>query len=103
MMSLINTNRSYLKTMQIEEESPIVGIIVSVHYLGCAIGAIVASRLGDKEGRKLSNFACLATTAFGNILMLTSGFSVDGTSPWSGGAIACMLAGRFIMGLGAIL
>lgn len=33
MMSLINTNYSYLKTMQIKEESPIVGIIVSVYYL----------------------------------------------------------------------
>src|ERR1700712_877028 len=45
MMSLINTNRSYLKTMQIEGESPIVGIIVSVYYLGCTIGAIIASWL----------------------------------------------------------
>ena len=27
MMSLINTNRSYLRTMGIEEESPIVGIM----------------------------------------------------------------------------
>ncbi len=30
MMSLINTNKSYLKTMQISEESPVVGVIVSV-------------------------------------------------------------------------
>ncbi|PVH85251.1 general substrate transporter [Cadophora sp. DSE1049] len=100
MMSLINTNRSYLKTMQIAEESPIVGIIVSVYYLGCTLGAIIASWLGDKQGRKPSIFTCLATTAFGNILMFISGFSLHGSSPWNGGAIACMLSGRVIMGLG---
>ncbi|CAL3967646.1 unnamed protein product [Diplocarpon coronariae] len=100
MMSLINTNRSYLKTMQIEQESPVVGIIVSVYYLGCAIGAIIASWLGDKEGRKPSIFTCLAITALGNILMFVSGLSLNRSSPWNGGAIVCMLAGRVIMGLG---
>ncbi|CZS87876.1 probable major myo-inositol transporter iolT [Rhynchosporium graminicola] len=100
MMSLINTNRSYLKTMQIKEESPIVGIIVSVYYLGCAIGAIIASYLGDKKGRKPSIFTCLATTALGNILMFISGFTMNGSSTWNGGAIACMLVGRVVMGLG---
>lgn len=29
--------------MQLAEESPMVGVIVSVYYLGCAIGAIIAS------------------------------------------------------------
>ncbi|TVY34693.1 putative metabolite transport protein [Lachnellula subtilissima] len=100
MMSLINTNYSYLQTMQISKESPIVGIIVSVYYLGCAVGAIVASWLADREGRKPSIFTCLATTAFGNILMFISGLSMNGTSPWKGGALACMLTGRVIMGLG---
>ncbi|THV46523.1 hypothetical protein BGAL_0379g00060 [Botrytis galanthina] len=100
MMSLINTNSSYLKTMQIGEESPIVGIIVSVYYLGCAIGAVLASWLADKEGRKPSIFACLATTSFGNLLMFISGFSFHGSSPWSGASLGCMIAGRVIMGLG---
>lgn len=38
MMSLINTSYDYLKTMGIAEEDPMVGIIVSVYHLGCAIG-----------------------------------------------------------------
>lgn len=97
---MINTNASYLKTMQIAEESPIVGIIVSVYYLGCTIGAVIASWWADREGRKPSIFACLATTSIGNLLMFIAGFSKNGSSPWSGGAIWCMLAGRIIMGLG---
>ncbi|PMD44433.1 general substrate transporter [Hyaloscypha variabilis F] len=100
MMSLINTNYSYLETMQISEESPIVGIIVSVYYLGCALGAVIASWLADREGRKLSIFTCLATTSLGNILMFISGLSMQGSSPWKGGALACMFAGRVVMGLG---
>lgn len=100
MMSLINTNRSYLKTIQIEEESPIVGIIVSVYYLGCAIGAIIASWFADKKGRKESIYACLLTTIFGNFIMFISGLSMKGSSPWDAGAMGCMLAGRIILGLG---
>lgn len=100
MMSLINTNKSYLKTMQLEEESPIVGVIVSVYYIGCTIGAVIASYWADKKGRKPSIFACLATTALGNILMFVSGLTKNGSSAWNGGAIACMLAGRVVMGLG---
>lgn len=100
MMSLINTNSSYLKTMRIGEESPIVGIIVSVYYLGCAIGAVLASWLADKEGRKPSIFACLATTSFGNLLMFISGLSFHGSSSWKGASLGCMIAGRVIMGLG---
>jgi sugar porter (SP) family MFS transporter len=100
MMSLINTNYSYLKTMQISKESPIVGIIVSVYYLGCAFGAVIASRLADKKGRKVSIFTCLATTSLGNLLMFISGLSMNGSSPWGGAAIEYMLAGRVVMGLG---
>ncbi|KAG0651964.1 putative metabolite transport [Hyphodiscus hymeniophilus] len=100
MMSLINTNRDYLRTMQLEEESPVVGIIVSVYYLGCAVGSVLASWFADKEGRKPSIFLCLATTSLGNILMLLSGVSMNGSSTWGGGAIGCMLAGRIVMGLG---
>lgn len=100
MMSLINTNRSYLRTMQISKESPIVGIIVSVYYLGCAVGAVIASKFADRSGRKSSIFACLAVTVFGNLIMLIAGASMHGTSPWGGGALACMLLGRVILGLG---
>jgi sugar porter (SP) family MFS transporter len=100
MMSLINTNSDYLSTMQIAEESPIVGIIVSVYYLGCTIGAVLASWFADKKGRKPSMFLCLATTSIGNLLMFLSGFGMQGSSPWNGGAIASMLVGRVVMGLG---
>lgn len=100
MMSLINTNADYLSTMGIAKESPIVGIIVSVYYLGCAVGAVIASWLADKEGRKPSIFICLATTAVGNLLMFLSGISAQGSSSWNGGAMACMLVGRVVMGLG---
>ena len=41
MMSLINTNYNYLETMGIAEDDPLAGIIVSVYYLGCTIGAIL--------------------------------------------------------------
>lgn len=86
--------------MQIGKESPLVGIIVSVYYLGCAIGAVLASSLADKKGRKPSIFACLATTSFGNLLMFIPGLTMNGSSPWKGGALGCMIAGRVIMGLG---
>jgi sugar porter (SP) family MFS transporter len=100
MMSLINTNHNYLRTMQMKGESPVVGIIVSVYYLGCAVGSVLASWLADREGRKQSIFLCLATTTLGNLLMFISGLSMDGSSTWGGGAIGCMLAGRTVMGLG---
>ncbi|KAL3424221.1 sugar transporter stl1 [Phlyctema vagabunda] len=86
--------------MQIGEESSIVGIIVSVYYLGCAVGAVIASWLADKKGRKPSIFTCLATTSLGNILMFVSGLTLNGSSPWGGAAIALMLTGRVVMGLG---
>ena len=94
MMSLINTNYNYLDTMGISEEDPLVGIIVSVYYLGCAIGAIFASLLADKAGRKPSIFACLAVTAVGNLLMFVAGLG------YNKGAMIIMFLGRIIMGLG---
>lgn len=94
MMSLVNTNQDYLATMGIAEESPIVGVIVSVYYLGCAVGSIIASWYADKRGRKPSIFACLATTSLGNLLMFISGLG------YSRGAIVVMFLGRIVMGLG---
>lgn len=94
MMSLINTNYDYLDTMGISEESPLVGIIVSVYYLGCAVGAILASLLADMRGRKPSIFVCLAVTALGNLLMFVSGLG------YKQGALSVMLLGRVVMGLG---
>lgn len=94
MMSLINTNYDYLETMGISGESPLVGIIVSVYYLGCAVGAVLASLLADKAGRKPSIFASLALTALGNAFMFVSGLGYDK------GAMTMMFLGRIIMGLG---
>jgi MFS family permease len=94
MMSLINTNRDYLATMGIGEKDPLVGIIVSVYYLGCATGAILTSWFMDKKGRKLGIFATLATASLGNLLMFIAGLG------GSRGALAMMLIGRMVMGLG---
>ena len=94
MMSLINTNYNYLATIGIAEDDPLVGIIVSVYYLGCAVGAVIFSRLGDYAGRKVSIFACLATAAVGNVMMFVAGLG------YSDGAIWVMLAGRVVMGFG---
>ncbi|MCJ1473574.1 hypothetical protein MMC13_002225 [Lambiella insularis] len=94
MMSLINTNRDYLATMGIAEENPLVGVIVSVYYLGTAVGAVLASWFADSKGRKPSIFACLATTSLGNLIMFISGL-------WfSQGAMTLMFVGRIVMGLG---
>lgn len=94
MMSLINTNYDYLDTMGIGGEDPLVGIIVSVYYLGCAIGAIFMSLLADKGGRKPAIFVSLALTALGNLFMFISGLGFDQ------GAMTMMFLGRVIMGLG---
>jgi MFS family permease len=98
MMSLINTNRSYLSTMGIAEKDPMVGVIVSVYYLGCAVGAVLASKLADMRGRKLSIYACLATASLGNLLMFVAGLCLmsDNTAT----SLAVMLVGRVVMGLG---
>jgi MFS family permease len=94
MMSLINTNEDYLSTMDIEEESPIVGVIVAVYYLGTAVGAVFFSWLADKVGRKKSIFFSLATASLGNLIMFVAGFKFQQIALW------VMLAGRVIMGLG---
>ncbi|XXH02830.1 hypothetical protein Hte_009217 [Hypoxylon texense] len=101
MMSLVNTNYSYLRTMGISGDSSMVGVIVSVYYLGCLVGAIIASDWADKKGRKRSINACLYTTVVGNILMFASGiipWKSDNT--WRGGSCALMLIGRVVLGLG---
>ncbi|KAI0390711.1 general substrate transporter [Xylariaceae sp. FL0594] len=100
MMSLINTNRSYLRTMSIAGDSPLVGIIVSVYYLGCTVGAVLSSYWADGKGRKPSISACLVTTMVGNLLMSIAGIGPGGSSSWGGAAIAFMIAGRIILGLG---
>lgn len=94
MMSLINTNYNYLQTMGLAEEDPMVGVIVSIYYLGCAIGAILASAFADARGRRLGIFACLATASLGNALMFIAG--LGGTK----GPLTLMLIGRVVMGLG---
>lgn len=103
-MSLINTNRNYLATMGIAESSPLVGVIVSVYYLGCAVGAVLASRFADAKGRKPGIFACLATASLGNVLMFVAGFGQGGGVVRPGGihagALATMIVGRVVMGLG---
>ncbi|KAI1098124.1 general substrate transporter [Jackrogersella minutella] len=101
MMSLVNTNRSYLRTMAIPADSPLVGVIVSVYYLGCVIGAVAASSLADRKGRKISITACLIMSIIGNILMFIPGiYPWDSDSSWSGSSRVFMLAGRVILGIG---
>lgn len=94
MMSLINTNYNYLDTMGIDEESPIVGVIVAVYYLGCAVGAVLFSKLADSFGRKKSIFFSLASASLGNLIMFVAGMK------FRQAALPIMLIGRVIMGLG---
>lgn len=94
MMSMINTNYAYLSTMGITGDSPIVGVIVSVYYLGCAVGAVIFSKIADVWGRKKSIFLCLATASLGNAIMFIAGLG------GIGGALETMFLGRVIMGLG---
>ena len=94
MMSLINTNQDYLATIGIAEDDPLVGVIVAVYYLGCAVGAVLASLLADKVGRKPSIFVSLAVTSLGNLIMFISGLG------FSTGAMPIFIIGRIIMGLG---
>jgi MFS family permease len=94
MMSLINTNYDYLQTMGLAEEDPMVGVIVSIYYLGCALGAVIASAFADARGRRPGIFASLATASLGNLLMFIAGL-------WTNkGAMTLMLIGRTVMGLG---
>ncbi|KAF2097960.1 MFS monosaccharide transporter-like protein [Rhizodiscina lignyota] len=94
MMSMINTNLNYLGTMGIEYNSPIVGVIVSVYYLGCALGAVIFSKVADRWGRKKAIFACLTMASLGNAIMFIAG--LRGMK----GALAVMILGRVVMGLG---
>ncbi|KAI8934666.1 hypothetical protein NX059_008358 [Plenodomus lindquistii] len=94
MMSLINTNQDYLSTMGIGEESPVVGVIVAIYYLGCAVGAVLFSKMADNVGRKKSIFFSLATASLGNLIMFVAGMKFQSIALW------VMLVGRTIMGLG---
>ena len=94
MMSLINTNNNYLQTMGITEKDPLVGVIVSIYYLGCAVGAVLFSRYADFAGRKRGIFACLSTATLGNLIMFIAGLG------YNRGARTIMFLGRTIMGLG---
>lgn len=94
MMSLINTNHDYLATMGITAESPLVGVIVAVYYLGCAVGAVLFSKLADLFGRKKSIFFSLASASLGNLIMFVAGMKFHGI------ALGVMLVGRVVMGLG---
>jgi MFS family permease len=96
MMSLINTNYSYLSTMGLQEESPVVGVIVAVYYLGCAVGAVLFSKLADALGRKKSIFFSLAMASLGNLIMFVAGMGYSNAKI----SLAVMLTGRVIMGLG---
>ncbi|CAO2651128.1 Nn.00g094250.m01.CDS01 [Neocucurbitaria sp. VM-36] len=93
-MSLINTNYDYLHTMGIDEESPLVGVIVAVYYLGCAVGAVLFSKLADTFGRKKSIFFSLAGASLGNLIMFVAGMKFPRA------ALPVMLIGRVVMGLG---
>ncbi|KAK7534590.1 MFS monosaccharide transporter-like protein [Phyllosticta citricarpa] len=94
MMSLINTNHDYLSRMKISASSPLVGVIVAIYYLGCTVGAVFFSWFADRFGRKKGIFFCLATASLGNFIMFISGLG------YTRGALAVMMAGRVVMGLG---
>lgn len=72
-----------------------------MYYLGCAIGAVLGSKLADRNGRKPAILACIIFACVGNFVMFFSGFKLDG-SGWrnANAAMAMILAGRVIMGLG---
>lgn len=94
MMSLINTNYSYLSTMGIDSDSFWVGTIVSTYYIGTALGALLSARHADSSGRKPAILVCELLACLGNMLMASAGFFTPRF------ALETMLAGRFIMGLG---
>ena len=95
LMSLVNTNYDYLSTMGIAETSPLVAVLVSVYYLGCAAGSVVSSKLADRRGRKPGIFLCLSLTVLGNLIMFVAGLGYGGVFPFW-----VMLVGRVVMGLG---
>lgn len=71
MMSLINTNKDYLKTMGLSEESPQVGMIVAVYYLGCSVGAVFFSWFADKYGRKPARKLISCSSEFEEPLLIS--------------------------------
>lgn len=71
-----------------------VGVIVSVYYLGCAVGAVIFSYLADRFGRKKSMLGVVLLASLGNLIMFVSGLG------YSRGARAVMYLGRVVMGLG---
>lgn len=101
MMSLVNTNRSYLRTMGLPEESDLVGIIVSIYYLGCGCGAFLASGIADRVGRKYAIAACLITSVVGDLMMFAPGiYPIGSDNSWGGGSLGLMMAGRVVLGFG---
>jgi len=82
MMSLINTNQDYLSTMGLAEESSVVGVIVAIYYLGCAVGAVLFSKLADVFGRKKSIFFSLAAASLGNLIMFVAGMKFQNIALW---------------------
>jgi MFS family permease len=94
MMSMINTNYNYLSMLGISATSPLVGVIFSVYYLGCTAGAVFFSWFADQYGRKKAIFFCLSAASLGNLVMFVAGLG------YNTAALAIMLAGRVIMGLG---
>ncbi|WPA95771.1 uncharacterized protein RHO25_000374 [Cercospora beticola] len=97
MMSLINTNNDYLRTMGISSSSPQVGVIVSVYYLGCALGAVLFSWFANARGRKPALFGSLATASLGNFIMFIAGLGFEHSQP---APLIVMYIGRIVMGLG---
>ncbi|EME89061.1 uncharacterized protein MYCFIDRAFT_160228 [Pseudocercospora fijiensis CIRAD86] len=94
MMSLINTNKNYLASMGLDEESVQVGLIVAVYYLATSVGAPFFSWFADRYGRKPGLLFCLATASLGNLIMFLAGLG------YSQGALIVMYLGRLVMGLG---
>ncbi|KAI2602747.1 general substrate transporter [Hypoxylon sp. NC1633] len=101
MMSMVNTNHSYLRTMGLREGSDEVGLIVAIYYIGCAIGAWVASSLANSKGRKYTIIVCLVTTIIGGLIMFVPGLASSASdSTWGGASVWTMVAGRTVLGLG---
>ncbi|KAI0101162.1 general substrate transporter [Daldinia grandis] len=100
-MSLVNTNKSYLRIMNISRDSSLVGVIVAVYYLRCVGGAIIASYIADRFGRKLSIRLSVGVTIAGGLTILSPGIiSSHPDDTWNGCAFWVMLLGRIVLGIG---
>ena len=80
-MSLINTNHNYLETMGIAEDDLLVGIIVLVYYLGCAIGAVLFSGFADWKGGRMQ-YSFVWRQPVSNSSLCSSLVSEAPTGPW---------------------